>query len=116
LGCAAALGARFDKFAGYISRDFESLGDSSALRYQALEFIGSSKEQAFGQFFDLYSDGQFHVFLILPGLRVQEESRGLRAITLRPSPPRYAARNHAPANPSHCCIVGTFDIASQISA
>ena len=29
--------------------------------------------------------------------------------------PEYAARNHAPANPSYCCILGAFDIATEIS-
>jgi len=73
------LTASFNQFSRDIAGDFKSFRNRAPLGDEALEFMGGRQIHAFGKFFDLNRDGQFHIAIIalkrLDGLR---ETRGGR--------------------------------------
>ena len=53
---------RFDQFPGYVTRDLNGFGNSSPLRNEPLDVVGSCQIETFRQLFDVYRDQFFHEY------------------------------------------------------
>ncbi len=58
---ALALPAGFDQFFCHVARDFERLGNGSALCYKTRQIIRCREVNAFGQLFNVNLQRQFHL-------------------------------------------------------